>query len=415
MELIEINASDDYSSLDSLLDFDNILHPDDIPKTIIFGNTRAQVQEIWRYILIKLGADHDYMHSSIAYIHSLRAQGSKDRVMHQFLSGQIKILVATEAVGMGADIPDVERVIQFGLCTSLSVWVQRAGRAGRTPTLKAKAYLLAERSVFQQQRKRTRAKPTKEASEKDNENELIFQPEEGMEFKKHIEISFRNWLFTKDCRRKALDAYFCNPIGLRKQHDSDDCCDNCTNCRNPVSPPSQEEAPPPTFVFENPGDADTNIRHARTGILRNRAIQALKIWRYEEGSSPSASLLLPCEFLLPEKVLKKLAHNADLKTAEAIKAHFPEDVWPLVTVYASNVLQVLEDVDRKYTEEALQQQAQAKAKKTTSLTKCTVVETDFEPAPMSSLPSHTQPKRPLPRQPKRRKVDNNSSENVQQS
>jgi Lhr-like helicase len=30
----------------------------------------------------------------------------------------------------GADIPDIKKVIQFGVPSSLSVWIQRAGRAG---------------------------------------------------------------------------------------------------------------------------------------------------------------------------------------------------------------------------------------------------------------------------------------------
>ena len=103
MEVLQIESSHDYLALNSLLDFDNILHPDDIPKTIIFGNTRAQVQEIWRYITDKFSDERDYLHSSVAYIHSLRSPASKSKAMKQFLLGQLRILVATEAVGMVSD------------------------------------------------------------------------------------------------------------------------------------------------------------------------------------------------------------------------------------------------------------------------------------------------------------------------
>ena len=65
----------------------------------------------------------------------------------------MRILIATEAAGMvsfcrngyilcqvlislkGADIPDIELVVQFGIPQSLSVLSQRFGRAGRSPSI----------------------------------------------------------------------------------------------------------------------------------------------------------------------------------------------------------------------------------------------------------------------------------------
>ncbi|KAF8215472.1 P-loop containing nucleoside triphosphate hydrolase protein [Mycena galopus ATCC 62051] len=74
--------------------------------------------------------------------------------MKQFRKGKIRTLVATEAAGMGADIPDIELVIQFGVPSSLAVWTQRAGRAGRFPGLQARAIMLVEKSMFRQQKPR---------------------------------------------------------------------------------------------------------------------------------------------------------------------------------------------------------------------------------------------------------------------
>ena len=61
-----------------------------------------------------------------------------------------------------------------------------------------------------------------------------------------------------------------------------------------------------------------------------------------------SSLILPCEFLLPDKVLKTLAHNATLKTTDDILTHFSEDAWPLRNSYAANVSSILEEVDHDH-------------------------------------------------------------------
>lgn len=46
------------------------------------------------------------------------------------------------------DIPDIDMVIQFLVASSLSVWMQRAGRAGRSGT-QAYAIIFIEPTVFQ--------------------------------------------------------------------------------------------------------------------------------------------------------------------------------------------------------------------------------------------------------------------------
>ncbi|KAF9410867.1 ATP-dependent DNA helicase sgs1, partial [Podila epigama] len=51
--------------------------------------------------------------------------------MEKFKNGEFKILLATDAAGMGCDIPDVEHVIQYGLPSDLKSLVQRFGRAAR--------------------------------------------------------------------------------------------------------------------------------------------------------------------------------------------------------------------------------------------------------------------------------------------
>ncbi|MBP1542169.1 MAG: RecQ family ATP-dependent DNA helicase [Prevotella sp.] len=60
----------------------------------------------------------------------------------EFMSGQVRIIVATSAFGMGVDKKDVGLVVHYNISDSLENYVQEAGRAGRDPSLSARCYVL---------------------------------------------------------------------------------------------------------------------------------------------------------------------------------------------------------------------------------------------------------------------------------
>ena len=55
----------------------------------------------------------------------------RTRVQHSFISGQLRVVVATVAFGMGLDKPDIRAIIHFDMPSSLESYVQEIGRAGR--------------------------------------------------------------------------------------------------------------------------------------------------------------------------------------------------------------------------------------------------------------------------------------------
>lgn len=86
--------------------------------------------------------------------------------------------------------------------SSLSVWVQRAGRAGRSG-LPSCAILLYEPSVVQ--RVNTRG------NEDDDDDELERELS-GDDFRKrNVEDSLRAYVMGEKCRRALTDEYFDNP------------------------------------------------------------------------------------------------------------------------------------------------------------------------------------------------------------
>ena len=60
----------------------------------------------------------------------------------EFMSGRVRIIVATSAFGMGVDKKDVGLVVHYNISDSLENYVQEAGRAGRDPQLSARCYVL---------------------------------------------------------------------------------------------------------------------------------------------------------------------------------------------------------------------------------------------------------------------------------
>ena len=85
--------------------------------------------------------------------------------------------------------------------SSLSVWVQRAGRAGRSGSPSC-AVLLYEPSVVQRVN-------TQNGEDSDDELEREWS---GDDFKKrNVEDSLRAYVMDEECRRASTDEYFDNP------------------------------------------------------------------------------------------------------------------------------------------------------------------------------------------------------------
>jgi len=90
---------------------------------IVYVRNRKKTREIAEF-LQAAGISADYYHAGFT-------NQWRDFKQNQWISGNCKVIVATNAFGMGIDKPDVRFVVHLDLPDSLEAYFQEAGRGGR--------------------------------------------------------------------------------------------------------------------------------------------------------------------------------------------------------------------------------------------------------------------------------------------
>lgn len=167
---------------------------------IIYASTRKEVESIYEGLLKR--------NYSVAKYHAGLSNEARKEYQENFINDDIKIMVATNAFGMGIDKPNIRWVLHYNMPQSIENYYQEIGRAGRDG--------------------------------EDSECVLLFSPGDVHTQKYLVEVGIENperkrvqykklqqmvdLVYSNTCYRKGILNYFGEPF-------LED-CNNCSNCLN---------------------------------------------------------------------------------------------------------------------------------------------------------------------------------------
>jgi ATP-dependent RNA helicase RhlE len=95
----------------------------DVARTIVFARTKRGADRVAEN-LVKDGIPAEVIHGN-------KAQNARQRALNQFRSGKVRVLVATDIVARGIDVPGISHIVNYDLPDEPEAYVHRIGRTGR--------------------------------------------------------------------------------------------------------------------------------------------------------------------------------------------------------------------------------------------------------------------------------------------
>jgi hypothetical protein len=248
------NFDEDSEGDPNNFDEDSEWNPFDIPKTLVFIDDRSECCTLTTELINKFAVNvRGLAREIVCEYHSTMSQKALDRNLQALREGTCRIMVCTDAVGMGLDVPDIERVVQWRVPPWLTVsgWWQRAGRAARHPDRNGMAIIYYDRSLRVPPDSPFRGQPdveedieavysaTLEAAAEDQEDAAVAVGKRRKKGALPCEGQLLWYLNTRGCIREVAMHYLGSKPQLRPAFNETErgepCCDRCYKKSN-VSP-----------------------------------------------------------------------------------------------------------------------------------------------------------------------------------
>lgn len=215
-----------------------------------------------------------------AQFHASTTETMKSDILEEIKSTQsrIRVIFATTALAMGVDAPDIRKIVHIGPPSSLEIYIQEIGRAGRNGT-PAEAVLYYNKFDI-------------------NRNNTF------------INQAVKDYCEELGCLRKFLLTYF--GFKCEKQRA---CCKNC-------DPVQQMPIHTPSLVYMS----DADIESVR------KELSLIQVEKVEDSD------LLPFVFVLKQDVIDNIAKKFHLITRKKDLLH-KFDVWD--DVYSSKIFEIV--------------------------------------------------------------------------